>query len=395
MVEEKIWTVSEVNSAVREVIEGGFHPFWLEAEIGTLNIHRSGHVYMTLKDNRNQVRGVFFGGAQQARSLGVKIGSKVEVYGHLTVYEVRGEYQMSVRTMRPTGVGDLQRRFEELKNKLNAEGLFAPERKKPLPLLPSVIGVVTSADGAALRDFLQIINRRFPNMRVRIYPATVQGRGAERTVAAGVEFFNATNGADVIVVTRGGGSLEDLWPFNEELLARAVAASRIPVVSAVGHEIDFTICDFVADMRVPTPSSAAELVVGRQEEFAEFISSSERRLESALNLALEKYRGRVAAAANSPVFSEPKHMLRQYQQRIDELLNRLDTRPDFILSKLSMTLERLDGSLRALDPKAVLTRGYSILIDKRDGKTLSTPDIPPGTALKAIMARGELSLRSE
>ncbi|NOY75004.1 MAG: exodeoxyribonuclease VII large subunit [Kiritimatiellaeota bacterium] len=395
MSEEKIWTVSEVNSAVREVIEGGFHPFWLEAEIGTLNLHRSGHAYMTLKDNRNQIRGVFFGGAAQVRALGVAIGSKVEVFGNLTVYEVRGEYQMSVRTMRPIGVGDLQRKFEELKSRLNAEGLFAPERKKQLPLLPRAIGVVTSADGAALRDFLQIINRRFPNMRIRIYPATVQGRGAEKTVAAGVEYFNATKSADVVVVTRGGGSLEDLWPFNEEVLARAVAASEIPVVSAVGHEIDFTICDFVADMRVPTPSAAAELVVGRQEEFAEFIASSERRLDSVLELALEKLRGRLDRAANSPVFSEPAHLLRQHQQRLDELTNRLDSRPDLILSKLSMTLERLNGSLKALNPKAVLKRGYAIILDKRDGTPLMKSDVPPGTRLRAILAEGELALRSE
>lgn len=395
MSEEKIWTVSEVNSAVREVIEGGFHPFWLEAEIGTLNIHRSGHVYMTLKDNKNQLRGVFFRGAAQARALGIKIGSKVEVFGNLTVYEARGEYQISVKVMRPVGVGDLQRRFEELKNKLNAEGLFAPERKKPLPLLPKVIGVVTSSGGAALRDFLQIINRRFPNMRVRIYPATVQGRGAEKTIAEGVRFFNATNAADVIVVTRGGGSLEDLWPFNEEVLARAVAESGIPVVSAVGHEIDFTICDFVADMRVPTPSAAAELVVGRQEEFSEFITSSIRRLDSTLEISLEKLRRRMDTAANSPVFSEPAHMLRQHQQRVDELLNRLDAQPDFILSKLSMTLERLNGSLKALDPKAVLTRGYSIIIDERYGTPLTSPAIPHGTSLRAILAEGELAMRSE
>jgi exodeoxyribonuclease VII large subunit len=302
---------------------------------------------------------------------------------------------MSIKAMRPIGLGDLQRRFEELKNRLNAEGLFAPERKKTLPLLPKVIGVVTSSGGAALRDFLQIINRRFPNMRVRIYPATVQGRGAEKTIAEGVRFFNASKSAEVIVVTRGGGSLEDLWPFNEEVLARAVAESEIPVISAVGHEIDFTICDFVADMRVPTPSAAAELVVGRQEEFSEFITSSIRRLDSTLELSLEKLRRRVDTAAKSPVFSEPAHMLRQRQQRVDELLNRLDAQPDFILSKLFMTLERINGSLNALDPKAVLTRGYSIIIDERNGSPLTSPAIPRGTRLRAILAKGELTMRSE
>jgi len=179
MAEEKIWKVSEVNSAVREVIEGGFHPFWLEGEVGTLNIHRSGHVYLTLKDAKNQIKGVFFGGAQQARQLRLAIGSKIEAFGNLTVYEARGEYQFAIRVIRPTGIGDLQRKFEELKNRLNIEGLFDPGRKKPIPLLPRSIGVVTSPGGAAIRDFLQIITRRFPNVRIKIYPAAVQGAGAE------------------------------------------------------------------------------------------------------------------------------------------------------------------------------------------------------------------------
>jgi exodeoxyribonuclease VII large subunit len=391
MPEEKIWTVSEVNSAVREVIEGGFHPFWLEAEVGTLNIHRSGHVYLTLKDNKNQVKGVFFGGADQARGLKLTVGAKIEAFGNLTVYQVRGEYQFSIKMLRPVGLGDLQRRFEELKIKLEAEGLFEASRKKPLPLLPQTIGVVTSPGGAAIRDFLQIIDRRFPDICIRIYPADVQGKGAEKQVAAGVKYFNDTKSADVIVVTRGGGSMEDLWPFNEEVLARAVAASEIPVISAVGHEIDFTICDFVADMRVLTPSAAAELVVGRQEEFRDFISSSRRRMDSSLELLMERCRRRFERAAGSPVFREPVHLMRQHQQRIDELDFRLNRAVDSSLEKYSSTLEHLASGLKNLNPKEVLNRGYSIILNRDNGKAVIKP-VPSGTKLKALLAEGEINM---
>ena len=394
MAEEKIWTVSEVNSAVREVIEGGFHPFWLEAEVGTLNIHRSGHVYLTLKDAKNQVKGVFFGGAEQARGMNLAVGSKIEAFGNLTVYQVRGEYQFSIKMLRPIGLGDLQRRFEELKIKLDSEGLFDQERKKKLPLLPQRVGVVTSPGGAAIRDFLQIITRRFPDICIRIYPAAVQGQGAEKQVAAGVKYFNDTQSADVIVVTRGGGSMEDLWPFNEEILARAVAVSELPVISAVGHEIDFTICDFVADMRVPTPSAAAELVVGRQEEFREFISSSQRRMNSSLDLLMERCRRRFELAAGSSVFHEPVHLMRQQQQRIDELDLRLNRAVDSSLEKYSSTLDHLAAGLNNLNPKAVLNRGYSIILDRDTSKTVMKK-VPPGTKLKGLLAEGEINMISE
>jgi len=395
MAEEKIWTVSEVNSAVREVVEGGFLPFWIEGEIGTLNIHRSGHVYMTLKDKRAQIRAVFFGGAQAARKMNLAVGAAIEAFGNLTVYEVRGEYQLSIRSLRPVGLGDLHRRFEELKKKLAAEGLFDEARKKPLPTLPRSIGVVTSPDGAAIRDFLQVITRRFPNLNIKIYPAKVQGAEAAAEIAEGTRFFNRLRNVDVIVLTRGGGSIEDLWPFNEEVVARAVAESAIPVLSAVGHEIDFTICDFAADARAPTPSAAAEIVVGEMAAFQEEIRSSRDRLDNALDLALERMARRYERAAESPVFSEPRHLLRQHQQRVDELRSRLDAAPNATIDKAKAGLDKLLAALRNLDPKAVLERGYSIILERSSGKTVTSPEIPPGTPLKAILAKGELDLRSE
>ncbi|MCP3967943.1 MAG: exodeoxyribonuclease VII large subunit [Lentisphaerae bacterium] len=435
---EKVWKISEVNSAVRELVENSLLPFWLRGEVGTLNVHRSGHVYMTLKDTRSQLRAVFFGGAQQARQMNLKVGDEVEVFGKLTVYEVRGEYQLSVRQIRPVGLGDLQRRFEELKRKLSAEGLFDESRKKPIPVLPEKVGVITSADGAAIRDFLQVIERRFPNMHIRIYPAAVQGNGAERQVAAGVDYFNRINGADVIVVTRGGGSMEDLWPFNEEVLARAIAASEIPVISAVGHEIDFTISDFVADMRVPTPSAAAELVVGKREEFEQHLDRSEKDLRSSIQFLLQEVKMRLDNASNSYVFREPVHLVHEKQQYVDEmsriLSNCIDKKLVQVQNQMQLLTNRLQasspakklkdcsnelsnlqeklydqtklnlnthtaklnilaGKLDTLGPQSVLKRGFSILRDPQNGEIITSCQQQTGKKLEATLADGKLNLK--
>jgi len=392
---------------------------------------------MTLKDRKCQIKAVFFGGGVQARNMNLQLGMEIEAYGKLTVYEVRGEYQFSIRAMRPVGVGDLQRKFEELKAKLESEGLFDPSRKRPIPALPRRIGVVTSADGAAIRDFLQIINRRFPDINVKIYPAPVQGEGAGEKVARGVQFFNYHHNVDVIVVTRGGGSMEDLWPFNSEVLARTIAASEIPVVSAVGHEIDYTICDFVADLRVPTPSAAAELVIGRQEEYLQRLDRAEKHMRSALKYFTERLRHRIESAAGSYVFKEPAYMIRQKQQQIDELTTSLITQltrnleaRDRKLEQLSLRLsaqnplrsitdhqktirelearlkelalrkiERmnnavsgLDQRMAALNPDNVLKRGYAMLTDRMTGKTISSTTVAPGTLVDAKVANGTIEL---
>ena len=354
MNQEQIWSVSDINTAVRDILENSLMPFWVRGEVGTLNIHRSGHVYMTLKDRKCQIRAVFFGGGIQARKMNLQLGMEIEAYGKLTVYEVRGEYQFSVRALRPVGVGDLQRKFEELKAKLESEGLFAPERKRPIPALPRRIGVVTSSDGAAIRDFLQIINRRFPDINIKIYPSPVQGEGAGEKVARGVQFFNHHQNVDVIVVTRGGGSMEDLWPFNSETLARTIAASEIPVVSAVGHEIDYTICDFVADLRVPTPSAAAELVIGRQEEYLQRLNRAGKHMRSALKYYIEHLRHRIESAAESYVFKEPAYMIRQKQQQIDELTTSLITQLSRNLEARDRKLEQLALRLTALNPQKTI-----------------------------------------
>ena len=389
---EQIWSVSDVNRAVREIVEGSLLPFWLRGEVGSLVIHRSGHVYFTIKDTRSQMRGVFFGGAAACTKLGVANGTLIEAFGNLTVYEVRGEYQFSARQLRLAGIGDLQQRFEAVKNKLAAEGLFDQERKRPIPVLPKRIGVVTSPTGAAIRDFLQIINRRFPNVNVRIYPCAVQGAGAAEQVARGVDFFSRTRGADVVVVTRGGGSMEDLWPFNEERLARAVAASSVPVISAVGHEIDFTICDFAADLRVPTPSAAAELVIGKREEMAARLERLDKDLRNVLTLTLTRLRSRFERAAGSFVFREPKHLAEMRRQQLDELESRLLSGAEHLLLRHRARLDQLAGTLAALNPRRQLERGYAILFDPAENRPVTTSKLPAGSRLRAQLADGEMDV---
>ena len=391
--QEIIWKISEVNSSVRQVIEGGFAPFWLEGEIGTITIHRSGHVYFILKDNKSQLKAVFWKGAEFAKKMNLSTGSKIEAFGQLTVYEVRGEYQFNIKNIRPLGLGNLQQQFEELKLKLSTEGLFDKERKKDIPLLPASIGIITSSSGAALQDFLNIINRRSPNIRIKIYPALVQGKGTEKKVSQGVNFFNKFSPVDVIVITRGGGSMEDLWPFNSEMLARTIAASNIPIISAVGHEIDFTICDFVSDLRVPTPSAAAELVTGHHEELKQNIKNLRKRLSNALKLYTEKFRRRYERAANSYVFKDPIRIINEKQQYVDELFTKMQLHINLKIEREKNKLTTLNGKLKTLNPHSVLQRGYSIITSKESGKTITdSNNIVVGTKLTAILQKGKLDL---
>ena len=392
--EVQVWSVSQVNAFVRDTIDGAFTPFWICGEIGNLLIHRSGHVYFTLKDARSQIKGCWFGGAAQAQALRLNNGSFVEAFGKLGVYEVRGEYQINVRQMRLAGIGDLVRQFEELRRKLESEGLFAPEHKKPIPTLPRRIGVITSPTGAAIRDFLQIINRRFPNVHITIFPCQVQGNTAAAEAAAAVEFFNRTRAADVLVITRGGGSMEDLWPFNSEHLARSIAASSIPVISAIGHEIDFTICDFVADLRAPTPSAAAELVIGRRAEFADSIERCAKDMERTVMMRLQENQHRVERAAGSYVFREPLRMIEQRCQFLDELEMRMSNVSNYALDRSSASLERLSTALNTLNPLRVLERGYAFVTDS-EKKVISTSALSDGTKLQLHFADGSVPVTVE
>jgi len=393
---EKLWTVSEVNRLVKDVLEQSFYPFWIRGELSNLMVARSGHVYFTLKDDRSQLASVFFRGAAEVQQLQIQDGKAVEAWGRLSVYEPRGTYQFVVNRLRSIGIGDLQQQFNLLKARLQAEGLFDAERKRPIPAMPRCIGVVTSADGAAIRDFLQVIGRRFADVHIRVVPVLVQGRTAAAEVSAALRWLNTENACDVIVLTRGGGSLEDLWPFNEEVLARAVAASTIPVISAIGHEIDFTICDFVADLRVPTPSAAAELVIAAKSEILARLNNLQQRLQTQMQMQMRDLRFRVDRAVNSRVFQEPAHAVQSYQQRLDELGMRLHAAVERQLDTARHKHAQLGGRLQALNPHCVLERGYSILIDSQTNQAVTTAEqAPVGRQLRAMLAHGQLQLTVE
>ena len=392
--QEPIWSVSAVNKAVKDTLEGAFMPFWMGGEVGSLMIHRSGHVYFQMKDEKSQIRVCWFSGAAQCRALGINNGSLVEVHGNLSVYDVRGEYQFNVKKLRLAGIGSLRQRFEKLKEKLAAEGLFDPARKKAIPMLPRRIGVVSSPSGAAIRDFLQILNRRFPNVEVKIFPAQVQGATAAAEVAKGVEFFNRTRQADVIVVTRGGGSMEDLWCFNEEILARAIAASEIPVISAVGHEIDFTICDFVADLRVPTPSAAAELVIGRHDEIHEKLNRTIKDMQNLLLAKCAGARAKIEQLSARTARFEPQKVLEREIQHLDELDLRMSSALKLRHADSARKLTNLTATLHALSPQRQLERGYAIVFDGSGKKIVTSSKLPPDTSLLIRFADGSTGVKT-
>lgn len=390
---EPVWSVSDVNRAMREMVENGFRSFWMTGEVSSLILHRSGHAYFTLKDERSQLRACWFGGVNGMRKLGIANGSKIEVHGNLGVYETRGEYQFNCREARIAGVGDLYRKFEELAKRLAAEGLFAQERKKPIPPMPVKIGVVTSSNGAAIRDFLNIASRRFSGLEIKIYPCQVQGAAAAESIARGVEFFNRANNVEVIVVTRGGGSMEDLWCFNEERVARAVAASNIPVISAVGHEIDTTICDFAADLRVPTPSAAAELVTSDRENVARHLMQLENVLKRSVQFVLT----RCNANLNNMLYRlrEPERLLGNYRQHLDELDSMLDYSVRNYMHCCQLAVEKMSVKFEAMNPAKMLDNGYVFVAESATGIPVSTSKKAPGTRLDLTFADGVMQVKVE
>lgn len=436
----RVLSVTELTRRVRALLERGLGEVWVRGEISNYRRQASGHHYFTLKDDGCQLACVLFASAARSlRGLRLADGMQVQAFGALTVYEARGQYQLIVELVQEEGLGALQARFEALKAKLAAEGLFDAERKRPLPRLPLRIGVVTSPTGAAIRDFLKVLHRRMPGVEVIVNPARVQGRGAAAEIAAAVtEFsFAPENGlpvVDVVVVTRGGGSLEDLWEFNEEAVARAIAASRIPVVSAVGHEIDFTLSDFAADFRAPTPSAAAELLVPDAAELRRAVERHALRLLRECTGAIRFHRSRLIALERSALFREPARILRERGQSLDLLAESLRRaavqavdaraaqlrharaviaahRPAPLLAlcreraarahvllgecaarQLGRRRERLAASaalLGTLSPEATLARGYSITRDASGRIVRSAAELAPGDALRTRFRDGE------
>ncbi|MGD0651142.1 MAG: exodeoxyribonuclease VII large subunit [Verrucomicrobiia bacterium] len=353
----QVLTVTELTRKIRSLLEDNFPSVWVEGEVSDLRTPSSGHMYFNLKDANSQLAAVLFRNAASSVNFKLKDGLRVLAFGDISVYEKHGQYQIIVRQLVPKGIGELQLAFERLKQQLAKEGLFDPARKKSIPALPQCIGLVTSPTGAAIRDFLNVIGRRFPNVHIIINPVRVQGEGAAQEIADAIDQFNALHAShaltlDVLVVTRAGGSLEDLWAFNEEVVARALARSKIPTISAVGHEIDFTIADFVADLRAPTPSAAAELVVKAKDEFAARMREYQRRLEKDLRLQVGEARQRLMTLATSYVFRQPAELIRQYQQQVDDLRHRLSQATAAALSSQRARLETAGEKFRLLSPQA-------------------------------------------
>ncbi len=345
----RVLTVSELTGRIRGLLEGEFPDLWVEGEVSNFRQAQSGHLYFTLKDERAQVRCVCFRNEARLLKFRPEDGLHITVRGALGVYETRGEYQIYVQHIEPVGFGALQLAFEQLKQRLTAEGLFAAERKKPLPLLPRCIGLVTSPAGAAVQDVLRVLRRRFPNARVLLYPVRVQGEGAAEEIVQAIQYLGRQRLADVLLVVRGGGSLEDLWAFNEEIVARAIAASPVPVVTGVGHETDFTIADFVADVRAPTPSAAAEIVVRSREEFDRHVAELGRRLVERTRYLLLERRHRVHQLGAHPAFRRLPDLVRERRQQVDELTLELGDRLRARLKRWAQRLVTLQTRLSGID----------------------------------------------
>jgi exodeoxyribonuclease VII large subunit len=388
------FTISELNEIIKGTLEQALDGLWVVGEVSNFRVPPSGHYYFTLKDDKNQIAAVMF----RRQGLGLAFvpenGMEILCFGKVSLYPARGDLQLYVEKMEPRGQGALYLAFEQLKKKLSAEGLFAPERKRTLPFLPASIGIVTSDKGAALRDMLRIIGERYPDRRVVVWPVKVQGERAAEQIAMGITQLGRSGQVEVMIVGRGGGSLEDLWAFNEEIVARSIFMAPVPVISAVGHEIDFTIADFVADFRAPTPTAAAEIVVPRKSDLVEQLQSLETQLlrcmRRKLELAKENWRGFIKRLA------DPERRLRETQQRVDELSVDLVRRCRDRLRQLKDRLVQQGGRLDALSPLAVLDRGYSIAHRMPEEKIIKdSVSLDMGDVVRVTFAKGKAICRVE
>jgi exodeoxyribonuclease VII large subunit len=432
----QILTVTQLTAKIRDLLARNFTDIWVEGEISNCREAQSGHIYFTLKDDRAQVRCVFFKQQQRGIKFRPEDGLHVTVRGSISVYEARGEYQIYVENIEPVGLGALQLAFEQLKKRLEAEGLFSAARKKPLPLLPSRIGLITSPRGAAVRDVVRILRRRFPNVHLTVFPVRVQGEGSAEEIVKALKFFNQKKMADVLILARGGGSLEDLWSFNEEVVARAIAASAIPVISGVGHETDFTIADFVADVRASTPSAAAELVVQTRREFDKHIAELRGALAEQMRYRILVLSRRIHELSARRSFRRPLDLLRQQRQRADEMTSRLalglraqleksrkrftaahlrimsfdfrarivafrlrlekraaelSTRAERLLRAKRERLDRLRLQLEERSPLRVLERGYAIATDASGAVLRDAAQVSLGDSVGLQLHRGRLT----
>jgi len=394
--EKHVYTVSELTKYIRMIVEESFPGIWVEGEISNFILHSSGHIYFSLRDSGATLKCAFFKHANLKLKFKPKDGMKVICRGSVSVYEARGDYQLIVEDIEPKGIGALQLQFQQLKEKLQKEGLFDEKYKVPLPFLPTRIGVVTSPTGAAIQDILNIARRRFTNVEIIINPVKVQGAGAKDEIAAAIKQFNELNNIDVMIVGRGGGSLEDLWPFNEEVVARAIFASKIPVISAVGHEVDYTISDFVADFRAPTPSAAAELVIPRKEDLANLIKAAFERLNNAMSGKFEALKDRLDNLKDSYILRQPLNYIIQKQQRIDDLKKDISVSIAHMVGMSGEKFNRLKAKLEALSPVSILKRGYSITTKLPEGAVVREAlSLKQGDCVETRLGRGRFRSRVE
>ncbi|WP_339816631.1 exodeoxyribonuclease VII large subunit [Paenibacillus sp. FSL R7-0216] len=438
MDQQRILTVKDLNRYIRMKLESDqvLTDVWIRGEISNFTHHSSGHMYFTLKDADSRIKCIMFASHNQRLPFRPKEGMRVIARGNVSVYERDGQYQFYATHMQPDGVGSLYLAFEQLKQKLDAEGLFAPGRKRPLPQFPKTIGVVTSPTGAAVRDILTTLGRRYPQAKVILYPVLVQGKGAAPSIVKAIQTLSAMGEADVLIVGRGGGSLEELWAFNEEQVARAIYESAIPVISAVGHETDFTIADFVADLRAATPTAAAELAVPHMAELRALLRQREQVLQQGLQHRLQQARERLRRLTRSPALTQPRRSLLQHAERLDRLSSRLTGRMETRLQLAGAAQDRLhqrllrfhpkealvfagrrrreadrllrqamQGILReksgqlasgirhldALSPLKVMARGYSLVYDERGERLIkSLSEVDPGDRITVKVTDGEL-----
>ena len=411
----KVFTVSELTRSIRGTLETRFAAVWVQGEISNYKLHPSGHQYFTLKDQRTQISCVIWRDTMVRQRQSPADGAQVQVYGSVTVFEARGQYQLNVQILQPRGVGLLQAKFEALKRKLEAEGLFSQERKRALPKCPRRIGIVTSLSGAAIRDVLNVLRRRAPWLHILINPVRVQGIGAAQEIAVAIRDFTRPNEmfapVDLILVTRGGGSIEDLWEFNEEIVARAISHSAIPVVSAVGHEIDFTICDFVADRRAPTPSAAAELIfpdvidlqrqldrcsraLGRQllnriRDVQQRLDHGRENLRRCLAHKIEGYKRGLDHAVRVMQARSPMRELMMRRNYLADLRRRLVASPVRLIENARHRFSRIEGILRVMGPEATLRRGYSITMNDGGQIIRTTSAVSPKSRICTRVSDGE------
>jgi exodeoxyribonuclease VII large subunit len=437
--QRKIHSVYDITLEIKRSLDG-MGILWIQGEISNFKRHTSGHLYFSLKDSRAQIKAAFFKNNNMYLKFRPEDGMEVVVRGRLSVYEPRGDYQVIVEYMEPVGLGSLQLAFDQLKEKLRKEGLFDDAHKVPLPLLPRKVGIVTSPTGAAIRDMLRVLKRRNASLDVLLYPVKVQGQGAAEEIAAGIRCLNGRSDIDVIIIGRGGGSIEDLWAFNEEIVARAIYESGLPLISAVGHEVDYTIADFVADLRAPTPSAAAEMVSGARDDLRMSVSSLRGRLSQAVRRGLERRRLYLERLAHNKAFTVTPNKIRDLQQRFDEgtlrlsqamhrftyevrhrervlftRLNALDLgniirhKKDILArayqglisaakARLHHERSRLElavGKVDALSPLAILKRGFALCRDSKGAIVKRATDVAPGDNVRVTLGSGELDCRIE